>query len=563
LAKLVATAGPHRGSEFELTRRTTTIGRSEECDIVLEDESVSRQHARITLTENHFHIEDLNSTNGTFVNGKRIISHQLLDQDRIQICKSIFIFYPKEAPKEEKPSTDLINILPTQGIDTTTILGSIDASTFTIAHDTRALVSAGQLKQVQRRLQIVNDLSLAIAETLSVNDVLEKILNDLFLVFPQAERGFIMLREGASEELVPKAVKYRHPEKGDRISVSSTIINEAILHRRSVLSADALEDDRFRRQVSVADYEIHSVMCVPLIYKERILGIIHIDTTQPDAHFSKDDLSLLTGIATQAAMGLASAKMHEALLKRQRLERDLQIAMRIQRQFLPRSSPRLPGYSFVSHYTPAFEIGGDFFDFIRLGENLIGIVIGDVSGKGISAALMMARLTSDIRFFASRLIKPARVLKELNDVFYRELSEHGFVTLIFACLDTRAHTLLIGNAGHLPALLVRDGEGVTRKINRTVGFPLGVMDNSTYDEEQVHLNIGESIVFYTDGLIEAMNREKKLYTLERVETILRKVPAHPETMMSAILEDVQSFVKDAPQSDDLTLITFGRPPERR
>jgi serine phosphatase RsbU (regulator of sigma subunit) len=367
-----------------------------------------------------------------------------------------------------------------------------------------------------------------------------------------------MLMEDETKKLIPKAVKYRHEPTEKKIMVSSTVINAAIDGQRAILSADASTDQQFASKQSIADFHIHSVMCVPLIYSEQLLGVIYIDTTRTGASFSEEDLSLLTGIGRQAATSIASAQMHERILRQSRLEQDLRFAKRVQLAFLPKKPPDVPGYEFVSHYTAAREIGGDFYNFIKLGETLLGIIAADVSGKGAPAALMMARLTSDVRFIALREVSPGKVLGAINDLICREMPDQGFVTAVFVTIDTKTHALTIGNAGHPPPLIRRGSSPEIVKFEDSIGLPLGVMEDTEYDEEVVTLEGGDSVMLYTDGVIEAMDEHERFYTQARLEELISKGPTRANDAAANLLGDLERFFKDKPQNDDLTLVCFGR-----
>jgi len=340
--------------------------------------------------------------------------------------------------------------------------------------------------------------------------------------------------------------------------VSSTVINTAIDNHRAILSADASTDRQFAAKKSIADFHIHSVMCAPLVYREKILGVVYIDTTRANASFSEDDLSLLTGIGLQAAVSIASAQMHERILRQSRLEQDLRFAKRVQLAFLPERPPELPRFEFISHYTAAREIGGDFYNFINLDETLMGVVIADVSGKGAPAALMMARLTSDVRFIALREISPGKILRAINNLICREMPDQGFVTAAFVTVDTKTNLLTISNAGHPPPLIKKAAQAQMVKFEDSIGLPLGVMEATEYEEERVPLDNGDSVLLYTDGVIEAMDAEENFYTQERLEQLIKAGPSRPKQIVDVLLSDLKSFFKDKPQNDDLTLVCFGR-----
>ena len=318
MAKLVITGGKHADRAYQLDRDEFVLGRHPGCDLILAADGASRKHARILRRGEDFLIEDLGSTNGTFVNAQRVGKAVLKDADIIKIGTAILTFSLSDVPERGDGSQSVVSMRPL-GSDKTSILDAIDARNYDITAEAPALGAEEQLKRVSNRLKIVNKINEAISGSLDLDSILKMILDDLFSVYVQAERGFILLLDEDSGAPVPKAVKHRHRPKDETITLSSTIINHAIENQKALLSVDASADQKFASAMSVADHDIHSVMCAPLIFKEHILGVIYIDTTNPKAEFAADDLSLLTAIGLQAAVAINTARQHQALIKSERL----------------------------------------------------------------------------------------------------------------------------------------------------------------------------------------------------------------------------------------------------
>ena len=558
---LVITEGPETGTIFEVTPGDI-IGRSPACDIVLPDNAVSRNHARLIESEKGFVIEDLGSSNGTFVNGQMVTISPLKDTDEIRIARYTLRYSVREA------KTAFVDTV-TQTDDTpSTIVGTIEVKDATLSLDVAEAETPEELKIMHERLRTVLATSRALGRLLDLGGLSNEIINNLFEVFPQADRGFVMIKDERSGELVPQAVRKRSMLTPEKISVSRTIIKEAVSKRQSILSADAMRDERFRgsgpegRSKSIVDFGIRSMMCAPMVYQDEVLGIIHIDTQDQKAKFSSDDLDLLTGIATQAAIAVENVRMHQQALRRERMDRDLMVAHRVQQSFLPKETPKIPGYSFAAKYSLAYQVGGDFYDFLCLpvpggeAENL-GVVIGDVSGKGISAALLMAKLTSDIRSFALNEPEPARVITELNEYLSRSVTEEIFVTLLYLLLYPQERKISVVNAGHPPALIRRKSQGQVQAIDTNINFPLGVIPETVYEVAEVSLEPGDTVVLYTDGVTEAMNQKSKQFGSSRLYDVLKEGSSEPAQVLQRIVGGVQEFVGLTPQSDDLTLVCFG------
>ncbi|MEL6188112.1 MAG: FHA domain-containing protein, partial [Myxococcota bacterium] len=367
MGRLRETSGPNAGAVYEL-KDVCVLGRALDCQVHIRDLTVSRRHARISRREKNFVLEDLGSGNGTYVNEEPIAEHTLSHGDSIRVASAIFAF---EEIVSAPTSVTMVGPLESEP----QIVKVVDANR-DLLNDAQALTTAAAspraLQLMAARLRTVYAVSAAISNILDIDELLDEILNHLFETFPRAERGFIMLVEEGSDELIPKAVKRKHEADEDDVEVSRTILQEVIARRHAVLSHNAMEDKRFRAGRSVANFGIRAMMSAPLVWRGEPLGIVYLDSAGIAA-FSQDDLELLSGIAGQSAAALGNARLHEELMKRQRLQQDLRLAERIQQSFLPRRIPEIPGFSFAARYEPAFEVGGDFYDFIALPDERMGV----------------------------------------------------------------------------------------------------------------------------------------------------------------------------------------------
>ncbi len=447
---------------FSLEGPAAILGRHPACDIVLESPSVSRQHARITNIEGNYYIEDLHSRNGTYVNGRLLSGRQLLaENDEIGICELSFVFH-LAAPEESGASGAGSKTEVRQGatiVDDeeqssgSTIMSQLDLSTG----------STGMRLQVntEAKLKALLEISRNLGRTIGLGDVLPKLLDSLFKIFIQADRGFIVLLDPQTGRLVPKAIKYRRSEDTQSIKISRTIVNSVIASKQAVLSADAASDQRFEMSESIVDFRIRSMMCAPLLTGEgEALGVIQIDTLDPRNRFNREDLDVLASVAYQAAFAVENAQLHELALHEQAMKRELAVAHEVQRGLLPAQSPKLAQYDFFEFYEPASALGGDYYDYVELSGGRLAVVLGDVSGKGISASLLMAKLSAEARFCLASEPSPAAAIAKLNRVFCGSGWEDRFVTLVLAVIDPLAHEATMVNAGHLPPLLRRNKDSV-------------------------------------------------------------------------------------------------------
>jgi serine phosphatase RsbU (regulator of sigma subunit) len=403
------------------------------------------------------------------------------------------------------------------------------------------------------------EISQNLARTLKAEEVLPKILESLFKIFPQADRGFIVLKDQPAGTLQIKSQRVRRDDLIDSTRISRTILHEAMNKGCALLSADAASDERFKSSDSVAAMTIRSVMCAPLMGQTgEALGAIQIDTVNHAQPFAADDLEVLGSVASQAALALENAQLHTAALKQRDYERDLEFATQIQLGFLPNERPHAEGYDFYDFYEAAQRVGGDFFDYIPLPDGRVAITIGDVAGKGLPAALLMARIYADTRYQLLAQATPAEAMTNLNAGVTSSGLGHRFITLGITVLDPRTHTLTIVNAGHLPPLLRKKIGTVHPAGTQASGLPLGIQHDTVYSQAQVQIEPGDTIVMATDGVTESMNPNHEIYGTARLMALLKKGAPQAEVLGEAIVTAIESFAAGHPQRDDVCLICFHR-----
>lgn len=562
MAVLQVLKGMTPGQVFALSGERMILGRHPECDIVLDVGAVSRQHAVVVRMNNEFYVEDLKSRNGTFVNGEAVMGRRRLQEnDRVKVCDIVFAFHLGAAQRDASPAT-VSDTAPDDSSRATFIddIGARASGTIMGSFDLQANRSGFQISvNPELKLQALLEITRNLASSLDLNSVLGKVIDSLFKIFIQADRGFVVLRDPETGALVPKAVKYRRGDDAESIRISRTIVNQVMSAKEAILSADAAGDTRFDGSQSIADFRIRSMMCAPLIDTAgEALGVIQIDTLDQRSRFQTGDLDVLAGVAFQAAFAIENAQLHDVALKKQAFERDLDLAHKVQQGFLPDAPPQIEGYEFFDFYEAANQIGGDYFDYIPLPGERLAVVLGDVAGKGMPAALLMAKLSSDVRYSMATGSSPADAVNRLNAGFARSDFESRFVTFVAAVLDCRTHEVTVVNAGHMsPYLRAVDGT-VTKVGEDEKGLPLGVIDDAEFQSISVTLKPGECLTLYTDGINEAMNASDELYGFERLEKQVG-LPSLPiGALGKSILEDVNLFVGKRAQSDDRCLICFGR-----
>ena len=570
MPELRTVEGPHAGGVFHLEREAAVLGRHPDCDIVLDSGAVSRQHARILRIDNAFFIEDMQSRNGTYVNGRQIRDRmQLDDQDRITLCDVVLVFKDERRqpppPHGVDPQTKTTPIRDTATVDDAGAMLVDDepddgGSTFLQRVNVSAGSSSLRLEQnPQAKLKAFMEISRNLGRALAMQDVLPKVLDSLFTIFPHGDRGVIVLRDGPSGKLIPRAHKHRRPELVDTVRISRTLVRGVMESKEAILSADASSDKRFAASESIVDFHIRSVMCAPLVTSQgSVSGVIQIDTSDQRNRFTHDDLELLASVACQAAVAVENAELHETAVRDQRRSRELEVAHDVMRRFLPQSPPQIEGYEFFDFYEPANELGGDYFDYIRLPGKRLAVVVADVSGKGIPASLLMARLSADVRYCLASEPTPAEAVAELNRAFMAGGWEDRFVTLLLAVLDPHKHELTFVDAGHPPPYLYQQGKAIAAIDDENTRLPLGVFADAEYSQITYQLAPGDRLAMYTDGFSEAMNAKHELYGLERLHKQMGIDSSGVAAQGRSILRNVKEFVGDQAQSDDMCLVCFGR-----
>jgi sigma-B regulation protein RsbU (phosphoserine phosphatase) len=416
-----------------------------------------------------------------------------------------------------------------------------------------------RLEQKIKRLSTLIDVNALISSSLNLDQILENVMTISKQVM-NADASSLMLIDEKTNELVYEVALGTVGAKLKqefRLQMGQGIAGTVAQEGKPLLIEDVYTHPKFYRGHDEATgYRTKSMIAVPLKVGERITGVAQVINRLDDKAFDKDDLELFIALCSMAAIAIENAKMHRSLMERQRLVKDMEFARTVQESFLPQHAPEIVNYRFSAHYTPAQEVGGDFYDFMRLDRVRTGIVIGDVSGKGVPAALYMAKLGSDLKTLAFTEKDPAAALKKLNDLLAERSRRGMFATVLYLELDSESGRMTLSNAGHLPPIVKRS-DGTVKRFSPAGGSPLGILPGMEFGQETLLLGPGDTVVLYTDGIIEAMNARDELYGYERFEELIRKSPSDPDALKSAIIGDVNRFTGLSPQHDDMTLVCFG------
>lgn len=301
-------------------------------------------------------------------------------------------------------------------------------------------------------------------------------------------------------------------------------------------------------------------MVVPLISQGELVGLLNLGPRLSQQEYSADDRALLNNLAAQAAPAVRVAQLvrqqQVEAQERERIEQELRIARLIQQTLLPKQLPEMEGWALATHYQPARAVGGDFYDFLELSDGRLGLVVGDVTDKGVPAALVMATTRSVLRAAAFRLSSPGEVLERVNDLLYPDIPPNMFVTCLYAILDPSDGTLVYANAGHdLP--YHRHKSGVAQL--RARGMPLGLMPGMSYEEKKTVLATGDSVLFYSDGLVEAHDPQREMFSFGRLQRLIAEHQQPGASLVEFLLSELQEFTGvEWEQEDDITLVMLQR-----
>jgi sigma-B regulation protein RsbU (phosphoserine phosphatase) len=404
------------------------------------------------------------------------------------------------------------------------------------------------------RLTLLYRLSQTFNSSLDLDQVLNLVMDEVIAV-TGAERGFVTLRE-ADGSLMFRAARGMDQKTIDdpQFQISRSVVERVAQEGQPILTSDAQRDDRFSARQSVVILGLRSILCVPLKIKDQVLGVIYVDNRLQTGIFSEADLEMLTAIASSAAIATENARLYQVAVEKGRMERELQMAREVQASLLPQETPQVPGWEFAACWQPAREVAGDYYDFIPLDDGQLGLVIADVSDKGMPAALFMACTRSMVRASLSGSFSPAEAIAHANRLICADASSGMFVTLFYTLLDPATAEVTYVNAGHNPPLLYRADQDQLTKLTRT-GMALGVVADSPFEERTLHLHPGDFLLLYTDGVTDATDALEQDFGMERLErVVLDHRQASAPDMIALLDQTIHDFAGSTAPFDDIAIV---------
>jgi len=541
--------------ERELPVGIAQIGRGSTNLVVLVDHSVSRDHAEIAVERAAgiltVRVRDRGSRNGTFVNDARIHeATELADGDHVRFGQVELVLRAPELRAAAPPSG--LHLSDEGRVQTTRSFRWDELDRGAGARDlARTLVDAlaetGNLLLVPRPEAELHDALLALVER----------------VVPARRIALLLCERGEAAEGGLPTLRAVRPRglAGDALLVSRTLLRTVLTERSTLLVTNPQDDERFRNQASIVGSDLRSALVAPLFDNERVVGVLYADSSDPRVLFDAEWMRAFSLLANLIAVKLTNARLLEGLREQERMRHELETAGAIQRQMLPQELPEVPGYTLAGRLTPCFEAGGDLYDAAILPDGSLALALGDVTGKGMSAALLMSHTLAGMRL----LQEEAPAVEEMALRLYRQVARSApagnFVTLFLGRLDISTHRLEFANCGHNPPL-VFSASGECRELPST-GLALGMLPLELLPPDLLRsdcatLAPGELLCIFSDGIPEAV-REREFFGDERlIDGVRRRLALPVEEIADGLLDDVRVFLGETPPSDDTTLLLVRR-----
>jgi serine phosphatase RsbU (regulator of sigma subunit) len=528
--------------EVQVARSPFQIGRLAECDLSLRENRISRNHAQILLEDRKYFIEDRDSRHGLFVNGSKVKRAELTTGDRIEF--GIRDSYALIVGQDRAYAAPLMR---------------------KVAEMRQGTANLG-------RLSAVLEVARALESSNSIDEVLAAAV-DAGLAVTGSERGFLMLRNDAGE-LEVRVARDRNGRtlEAAELRVPRGVIQTALLRRRDLLSMKidpGVGEGPLETGETVLALELRSVVCVPLVRiriglehetsmlssKDDTLGVLYMDSKETATELTAGKQDLLQSLAIEISTLLENARLLSQQREKQQLEQELRIAREIQQALLPPSLPSEGWFVAAGKSESCFEVGGDYFDVIEIDPGRWGAVLADVSGKGVSAALLTSLLQGAFFSIYGSTTDLSAGVARLNRYILDRSRNARFAT-VFWCVVERDGTTRWINAGHCSAIVVRSGGQIEMLEPTTV--PLGVLPDADLSASELKFAPGDRLVVYSDGVSEAMNWENEQFGEERIKQVVsQNAEGNAASLFEALHQAVTSFVGGAAQKDDLTLLVLG------
>ena len=540
-APIISLNGRLDGAEIDLplSEGRFVVGRSSDCDLVLSTPSVSRKHAALLCSGGNVLVEDLGSHNGTRVNSVAVRTPTPIKPGDTVTFADVTLCYG-----DPIPTTTQVTIDP--DLDSVGLAVSWD--------EVRPERPRGQRKR--------SELFEALAEAgdlLTVPRAPEELFEPILDLVEKAmspERAILLLRDDGDAEPTIKASRLSSGDGHANLTLSRSMVSRVLEEKTSFLLDEGGDSDLMQQQ-SIISQGIRSAMATPLFDNKRVIGILYADTTDLSKRYTRDELVAFSLLANVIAVALTHASYDAMEAEKRRLDTELDAARSILDTIIPDELPAIPGYDVCAHIEPCFEVGGDLYDVSELPDGRVAVIVGDVSGKGLGAALLVSSLVPLLRAMLEAETDLRALMPNLNRQLWRTTDPARFATLFVGILDPASGRLDYVNAGHdLPLVLRADGS-VT--VGDPTGVPVALLEEGVWGATHLDLSPGDMLVLNTDGIPETWQDEETDYGDERFRALLGTLAGkNVDEVRDAALADVSDFRGDAPVSDDVTLLLLKR-----
>jgi phosphoserine phosphatase RsbU/P len=510
-----------------------TLGRATECTIPIKDRYLSRRHAEIALSSGVWVVRDCGSVNGTQLNGTKLTAAVALKPgDRITLGDTEVIFEPPDDPTHSQ-------LIP------------LESGT----HSKNLAIPIQEAIEASLRTGVLASLALQFIEDRPMSELFDFIL-DRVLEMLHPSRAAVALLGPDGKSFADVRLRRSDPNDPLDLYISRTLLGEVVEERNVISFVDTSQDEKLARAESIIAQNIRSAVCAPLIVGDAVLGVLYLDFLANRGIVTKDDVHLIAQIARFAAAKLETTRLREESIAKARMDEELRTAYVIQSRLLPAQLPQIPGYVFAGVSRPCRTVSGDYYDVVARPDGRIYFIMADVSGKGITAALVMASVATAFNIFTRTDPAPAVLVSEMNATLAPKTAPTKFVTLVAGVLDPATGLVEYANAGHVsPLVVTKDG---VKQLDST-DMVVGLFAAARYRTQSVTLGMGESLVLFTDGVTEAENEEEDQLGLDPVADLLSVLhESDAPVLLERIDKHIQEFCGTAPSTDDLTMFAMTR-----
>lgn len=515
-----------------LPAQTITLGRASDCTIPIRDRFLSRHHAEITFAAGQWVLRDCGSVNGTMLNGSRLATPTPLKPgDRIGLGDSEVVYVPaSEAPSQ---------------------LIAVDSS----SHAKNIAIPIREAVGDRERTNVLASLAVQFIEDRPMNELFEFILDKVMETMLPSRTALALLGpDGKSFTNV--RVRRRDASDSMDLVISKTLLGEVVEERNVVSYVDTSLNEKLAHAQSIVLQDIRSAVCAPLMVGDTVLGVLYLDFRSARGAVTHEDVRLVAQIARFAAAKLETTRLREEAVAKALIDEELRTAYKIQSRLLPSGLPTVAGYSFAAANKPCKTVSGDYYDVVARADGKIYFIIADVSGKGITAALIMSALATAFNIFARTDPSPADLMREMNAMLAPKTAPSKFATVVAGILDPATGVVEYTNAGHVAPLVVSNS-GVAQLT--TTDMVIGLFDGATYRTQVTRLNPGDSLVLFTDGVTEAEDENEEQLGMPPVTTLLNGMHgADAPQLLNAIDGRVREHLGSVHANDDVTVLAVSR-----